>query len=290
VAFTSKADDLVATDTNCEEDVFVRDLQSGTTTLASVNKDGIDSGSDSSSNPVISADGRFVAFVSSADDLVATDTNDKKDVFVRDLQSGNTTLVSVNKYGTDSGSCTSCSSWVACGSRNPVISANGQFVAFESVANDLVATDTNDAWDVFAFDVSEPSQVCHCTDSSAIQGASGPDFLYGTEQADIICGFGANDFIAGMGGNDCINGGGGNDWIYGGGGDDGLFGGAGKDVIYGSRGNDVIYGGDDEDYLFGGAGDDKLDGGEGFDWIFCGNGMDKGIGEWTNRGQTTVLM
>jgi hypothetical protein len=122
--------------------VFVRDLQTGTTTLVSVNSPGTDSGNHWSGNPVISADGRYVAFKSYASDLVATDTNGDYDVFVRDLQTGTTTLVSVNSTGTDSGNDES---------GNPVISADGRYVAFKSYASDLVATDTNGESDVFAF-------------------------------------------------------------------------------------------------------------------------------------------
>ena len=140
VAFTSTASDLVATDTNGESDVFVRDLQTGTITLVSVNGAGTDSGNRGSSSPLLSADGRFVAFGSIASDLVATDTNGNQDVFVRNLQTGTTTLVSVNRAGTDSGNN---------GSFDPVISADGRFVAFFSEASDLVATDTNGSLDVF---------------------------------------------------------------------------------------------------------------------------------------------
>ena len=70
--------------------------------MASVNRAGTDSGNNGSFDPVISADGRFVAFFSEASDLVATDTNGSLDVFVRNLQKGTTTLVSVNRAGTDS--------------------------------------------------------------------------------------------------------------------------------------------------------------------------------------------
>jgi Ca2+-binding RTX toxin-like protein len=272
VAFQSDADDLVATDTNGTRDVFVRDLQSGVTILVSVNKDGTGSGNGSSNFPNISADGRYVAFTSRADDLVATDTNGTSDVFVRDLQHGTTTLVSFNKDGTSSGNS---------GSGGSVMSADGRIVVFTSIADDLVTTDTNGERDVFAFEVFKSPQGCNCADPSAIKGSSGQDFLYGTEQADILCGLGGNDFIAGMGGDDCIDGGDGNDWIYSGRGNDTIFGRAGKDVVYGHRGDDEIYGNKGEDYLFGGSGDDKLDGGEGFDWIFCGIGTDEGIGEYT---------
>src|SRR5262249_31356906 len=142
VAFGSLASDLVTTDTNGRGDVFVRDLQTGTTILVSVNRTGTDSGnSDSSSVYVLSADGQVVAFFSEASDLVANDTNGSQDVFVRDLQKGTTTLVSVNRAGTDSGNSGSFGSLA--------LSADGGFVAFISDASDLVATDTNGVTNVF---------------------------------------------------------------------------------------------------------------------------------------------
>jgi Ca2+-binding RTX toxin-like protein len=270
VAFSSFANDLVVTDIG-GKNVFVRDLQRGITTLVSISKDGTDDGNGISYFPEISADGRFVAFYSEADNLVTTDTNGVEDVFVRDLQRGTTILVSANKDKTDSGNGNSLYN---------TISADGRVVAFYSAADDLVATDTNGTGDVFAFEVFKKPQGCNCADPGAIKGTSGPDFLYGTNGADIICGFGDKDFIAGKGGDDCIDGGSGNDWIYGGRGNDRIFSRAGKDVVYGHRGNDEIHGNKSEDYLFGGGGDDKIVGGEGYDWIFCGGGTDEGIGEY----------
>src|SRR5439155_4397294 len=103
---------------------FVRDLKTGTTTLASVNGAGIRTGNDAARSPVISADGRFVAFLSDASNLVANDINGAfTDVFVRDLRTGTTTLVSVNKAGT--------SSWAA-DSSAAAMSADGRFVTFVS--------------------------------------------------------------------------------------------------------------------------------------------------------------
>src|SRR2546425_31075 len=91
-------------------------------------------------NPGLSADGRFVVFVSAADNLVTNDSNGAFDVFVRDRQLGKTVLVSVNASGTGSGNGAS---------QAPTISSNGQFVVFESSASDLVPNDTNNATDVF---------------------------------------------------------------------------------------------------------------------------------------------
>jgi Tol biopolymer transport system component len=127
VAFYSDADDLVANDTNGCRDVFVRDLAGGTNILVSVNTNGR-SGNGFSTDPSISGDGRYVAFVSWADDLVNGDTNQAMDVFVRDLQAGTTALVSVSKNGTGPGNGSSFS---------PAISADGRYVLFHSLAANL---------------------------------------------------------------------------------------------------------------------------------------------------------
>ena len=149
VSFLSNATDLVAADdSNVTFDVFVRDLKTGTTTLASVNSAGTRSGGGTA--PVISADGRFVAFLSDASNLVANDINGATDVFVRDLQTGTTTLVSVNSAGMGgdraSGLLPAGDAFLIA---VPAISADRRFVAFVSLASDLVANDTNGATDVF---------------------------------------------------------------------------------------------------------------------------------------------
>jgi hypothetical protein len=152
VAFVSEASNLVTSPPTCPPDnlcdeVFVRDLQLGTTTLVSVNRAGTDGGNANSGAPVISADGRFVAFVSYASDLVANDNINTftSNVFVRDLQTSTTTLGSVNSVGTDGGNGNS----VLDGIRSLTISADGRVVAFDSLASDLVANDTNGTYDVF---------------------------------------------------------------------------------------------------------------------------------------------
>ncbi|MDP8911926.1 MAG: hypothetical protein M3M94_07670, partial [Actinomycetota bacterium] len=95
VAFESSASNLVSGDTNGVSDVFVRDLSAGTTTRVSLSSGGAQ-GSGASDSAAISADGRFVAFRSFASNLVSGDTNGYSDIFVRDLQGGTTTRVSVN--------------------------------------------------------------------------------------------------------------------------------------------------------------------------------------------------
>ena len=147
IAFRSYASDLVTNDLNGTGDVFVRDLQTGVTTLVSVNAAGTGSGNSSSDSPSISGDGRYVAFESSATDLATPATNGYQNIFVRDVQAGTTTLVSVDTAGNGGGDDYSYA---------PVISADGSLVAFYSDATDLVSgiTDSNGSYDVFVRDIS----------------------------------------------------------------------------------------------------------------------------------------
>jgi Tol biopolymer transport system component len=141
VAFESVATNLVPGDTNGYSDIFVRDRQTGATSLVSRTSAGV-IGNDESFNPSISANGRFVAFDSVARNLVPGDTNGYSDIFVRDRQTGATSLVSRNSTGGIGND----------DSFNPSISDDGRFVAFESVARNLVATDTNGYSDIFVRD------------------------------------------------------------------------------------------------------------------------------------------
>lgn len=142
VAFISSASNLVAGDTGDWQDVFVRDRIAGTTTRASVATGGRQANRDSSGPVSLSTDGRHIAFGSSASNLVARDTNGTNDVFVRDRVSGTTTRASVAAHGTQGN----------LSSAQPAISANGRYVAFGSIASNLVASDTNGIADVFVRD------------------------------------------------------------------------------------------------------------------------------------------
>ena len=138
VAFSSDATNLVTGDTNDSDDVFVRDVQTGKTVRVSVASDGRQ-GDGPSDGPSLSADGRYVAFNSSASNLVAGDTNRHLDVFVRDLTTGTTIRADVQGGGKQA----------RVGGDYPQLSANGRFVAFESGSPNLVAGDTNGTVDVF---------------------------------------------------------------------------------------------------------------------------------------------
>lgn len=138
VAFSSEATNLVRNDTNGDRDVFVRDLRTGTTRRVSVSSAGSQANG-TSRYPSISENGRFVAFDSRARNLVRNDTNGDYDVFVHDLRTGTTRRVSVNSAGNQGNAS----------SDNASIGFDASVVAFASRARNLVANDTNSAYDVF---------------------------------------------------------------------------------------------------------------------------------------------
>lgn len=141
VAFESSASNLVADDTNGRSDVFVRDRVAGTTERVSVGAAGAE-GDAASFGAAISADGRFVAFVSDASTLAPGENNFFRDVFVRDRVAGTTERVSVSSAGVEGNGF----------STPPDISADGRFVTFGSFARNLVAGDTNGSLDIFVHD------------------------------------------------------------------------------------------------------------------------------------------
>jgi Tol biopolymer transport system component len=141
VAFESRAPDLIAPPASGNGDVFVHDRNSGVTTRVSVGPGGI-AADGRSFAAAISADGRFVAFQSLADNLVAGDTNAVGDVFVHDRVSGMITRASVDSDGLQGN----------VDSVEPVLSADGRYVAFASFATNLVVGDTNGVEDIFVHD------------------------------------------------------------------------------------------------------------------------------------------
>ena len=138
IAFSSSATNLVNGDTNGFTDVFVYDRSTQAITRVSVATDGSQANGTSLS-PAISSDGRYVAFESAASNLVAGDTNGKSDIFIHDNVTGATTRVSVASDGTPGNN----DSYV------PRFSGDQHAVAFMSLADNLVAGDTNSVADVF---------------------------------------------------------------------------------------------------------------------------------------------
>ncbi|MGD0745101.1 MAG: hypothetical protein ABSA45_08090 [Verrucomicrobiota bacterium] len=133
VVFQSDATNLVANDTNNVTDIFVRDLVAGTTTLVSASING-GPANGASTDPVITPDGHYVAFISRASNLVPGDTNGIADVFVRDLVAGTNDLVSVNALLPPNVSI------ALTVMATPVITPDGRYVAFFSLATNLVPT------------------------------------------------------------------------------------------------------------------------------------------------------
>jgi hypothetical protein len=144
VVFTSSANNLVVGDTNGVDDVFVRDRFNGTTERVTLSASGQESNGPSYNyNLPISADGRYVVFQSLASNLVASDTNNTWDVFLRDRLTGTTTRVSVGSGGVEANGPSLHSS---------ISSYNGRYVAFHSFATNLASGDANMNPDVFRRD------------------------------------------------------------------------------------------------------------------------------------------
>jgi Tol biopolymer transport system component len=142
VSFRSQASNLVPGDTNGAIDDFVYDRQSGAIERVSVDSTGTQGNGDSFETS-ISDNGRFVAFLSFASNLVPGDNNAVSDIFVHDLQTDTTERASVDSAGTTEANGQSYF---------PQISADGRFVAFRSDASDLVPGDTNGVSDIFVRD------------------------------------------------------------------------------------------------------------------------------------------
>ena len=129
--FTSSATNLVSGDTNAREDVFFYDAATTSTSRVSLNSSGgqtLPSTSLTQNIPSASDDGRYVVFTSSAADLVSSDTNGWDDVFLRDRQTGATSRVNVDAFGTQGLNGTS---------RTPRVSPDGRYVSFHTYANNL---------------------------------------------------------------------------------------------------------------------------------------------------------
>lgn len=142
VLFTSDATNLVDGDTNNKSDLFLHDRQTGTTSRVSVSSTGEQGNSESGSISDLSSDGLFVTFGSSSSNLVAGDTNGYTDVFLHNIQTGQTTAVHL----------LSKVDGISPASYFPKVSNGGRFVAFESTGASIVSGDTNGKTDIFLYD------------------------------------------------------------------------------------------------------------------------------------------
>ncbi len=141
VAFQGYSTDLVSGDTNSVPDIFVHDRDTGTTERVSINSSG-EEGNATSYNPYLSGDGRYVVFESDASNLVAGDTNNKRDIFLYDRQTDTTEIISLNSSEVLANNA----------SYSPFISEDARYVVFSSAATNLVSGDTNATGDVFIRD------------------------------------------------------------------------------------------------------------------------------------------
>ncbi len=140
VVFRSLAVNLVENDNNEKSDIFAHDVENGITERVSLTSNGEEC-SGNCTLPDISDDGRYITFVSNADNFCENDSNSSDDVFLHDILTGETTCLSLNKDGAagngdSSGSC---------------ISDDGRYIVFNSVAGDLIDNDTNGAFDIFLY-------------------------------------------------------------------------------------------------------------------------------------------
>ncbi|MGE9746333.1 hypothetical protein [Bdellovibrio bacteriovorus] len=143
VVFSSQGTNLAAGDSNNRTDVFIHDRQSSTTELVSVSSAGLQADGDSYT-PSVSGDGRYVSFRSFGTNLVAADTNGLSDIFLRDRNDGTTKRVSVSGDGTQSNGH----------SYNPSLSQDGNWLAYDTRATNIVAGDTNGSTDVILYKIS----------------------------------------------------------------------------------------------------------------------------------------
>lgn len=159
VVFESDASNLAANDTNDFRDIFVHDCTTGVTTRVSVDSAGVQATGGRSSDPHISADGRYVTFESEATNLVFGDTNDAVDVFLHDRVTGTTTRLSVDSTGAEGNASSS----------DPRISGDGAVVAFQSVATNLVGNDANGHVDIFVHVIATGATARVSVDSSGAE-------------------------------------------------------------------------------------------------------------------------
>ncbi len=152
VVFVSGASNLGPTDTNLLLDVYTYDIASGDITLVSANSTGTNSGNGQSHTASFSPDGSQIVFTSQATDLGPTDTNNTWDVYLRDLTSEETRLVSANSLGNGPGNLDSLTQPASAGSP---FSADGRFVLFMSNSGDLTTDPPNGTRNMFVRDLVE---------------------------------------------------------------------------------------------------------------------------------------
>lgn len=186
VTFISLASALPGGHPDGSLDVYLHDRMTGQTERVSVSTAGT-AGNGESGLPSVSADGRYVAFSSTATNLAPGDTDDREDVYLRDRLLGTTTLISVDNTGVkaDDGG------WLG------VVSADGRFVSFNSEATNLVPNDTNGTIDLFVRDLhtNQTTRVSVGTGATQANGhsmgvisADGRFAVFGSDASNLVAG------------------------------------------------------------------------------------------------------
>ena len=176
VVFSSASTNLVTGDTNGVQDIFLRNIENSSTSRVSINSTGLQGNSDSD-NPSVSDDGKYVTFMSNANNLVNGDINGAYDIFLHNTNNNETTLISVSSNGTH-GNGPSLS-W----QRSVPMSSDGQYIAYLSLASNLVDGDTNGVYDVFFYenDIAQPT-----SQTTTPKSLSWPDTGFAPKKATIL--------------------------------------------------------------------------------------------------------
>ena len=191
IVFYSSASNLVGSDTNTTPDVFIKDVQTGTTTRVSTDSQGAQANSNSN-NPDISADGRYVAFRSFASDLAVLDRNNLNDIFLKDTQTGTIIRVSTDSAGGEANGASGT------GGASTTVSDDGRYVAFLSDATNLVAGDGNGVKDAFVKDTQTGVTTRVSTDSAGVQADAGTfELAISANGRFVVFGSGATNLVAG---------------------------------------------------------------------------------------------
>lgn len=188
VAFESLASNLVSGDTNNAQDIFVRDRVAGVTQRVNIASDGSEA-NNHSEVPVLSLNGRYVAFPSEASNLVPNDTNARGDIFVHDRVTGATERVNVASDGSEANDRSS---------QYPSISADGRYIVFWSYASNLVQNDTNADSDVFVRDrvAGLTKRVSVASDGSQGNSKSGAPMVISADGRYVVFYSNASNLVA----------------------------------------------------------------------------------------------
>jgi|GEM_PF-1954921 len=190
VLFESLAADLVPGDTNAASDVFLKNLQTGAITRLSADASG-GLASGSSEQASFSPDGRYVAFHSTASDLVPGDTNGATDLFIKDVLTGAIVRASTNAAGVQQNGDTEVNT--------AAFSPDGRFVTFASNASNLVTGDTNGLTDSFMKDLKTGQVIRLSTTAAGGQASGGDSYLarFSPDGRYVVFRSGATNLVAG---------------------------------------------------------------------------------------------